>query len=51
MKDSNKGGQSQINVVYFINHITEKKSKINGLSSTHKLTNVYTTFFKWHFEE
>lgn len=51
MKDSNKGGQSQINVVYFINHITEKKSKINGLSSTHKLTNVYTTFFKWHLEE
>lgn len=51
MKDSNKGGQSQINVVYFINNITEKKCKINGLSSTHKVTNVYTTFFKWHFEE
>lgn len=43
MKDWNKRGQSQINVVYFINHIIEKKYKINVLSSTHESTNVYTT--------
>lgn len=45
MKDSNKGGQSQINVVYFINHITEQKKQNKWFIIYAQVNKCVHTFF------